>query len=167
MPRKAKQLNLNRRQFYPVPLTLEPRRKLRFIDGSKEDVKMAVNEAEFLARILEHKQVTPEITNTIRVLTVTACLILAKELDTHHVEPEMVRDIYPYADSLQARTYAKFSSRSWWTLSVTHRNSSSQWLDQRYKDECGTRRELHFHVSQTRRQAFGLAAFFPPKPHSG
>jgi len=97
MPQTKQAVKLSKRQFYPVPVTLEPKQKLRIIKASKQDVHMAVNEAEFVARILEHKQVTPEIANTIRALTAVACLFIAKALDTHEAEPQMVRDFWPYA----------------------------------------------------------------------
>jgi hypothetical protein len=79
-----------------IPFTPEPKKRLRPIKASTKAIDLAVGEGELLARILEHKDVTPEIANCIRVLAVGACLYTAKNLDTHELSPELIRDIYPW-----------------------------------------------------------------------
>jgi hypothetical protein len=88
--------DLDRRRTLHVPFTPAPKRKLRIIKGTPKAIEVAAGEGELLARILEHKDVTPEIANSIRGITVGACLYVAKELDTHELAPELVRDIYPW-----------------------------------------------------------------------
>jgi hypothetical protein len=87
--------DFTRRRTLRVPFTPEPK-KLRTIKGTSKAVDVAVGEGELLARILEHKDVTPEIANSIRAITVGACLYVAKELDTHELAPQLTRDIYPW-----------------------------------------------------------------------
>lgn len=106
MPRtKLSNALLNKTQFLHVPFTPNPKRKLRFLsqDSSEQEAGVAVAEAEILARILEDKHCPPEIQNSIRALMVGACLWTAKALDTHHVEPELVRDIYPYGRAIMGK----------------------------------------------------------------
>jgi len=104
---KRKDVNNSLRitQFLPVPFTPEPKRKMRYLseDTSKKEVGVAVAEAEILARMIENKHSTPQITNAIRALMVGACLHAAKGLDTHHIDPQMVRDVYPYGRVIESK----------------------------------------------------------------
>jgi hypothetical protein len=96
---------LNECQWLHVPVTLEPKRKLKAIKATDKQIDSAVTQAEFLARVLEHEQVTEHLANTIRALTVASCLYTARALEKHRVDPQMVRDIYPYAACLESKTF--------------------------------------------------------------
>lgn len=99
---RKRERDTRRRRPMVVPVTPDPRRIMRPYgsEAAKEDVDAAVLEAEFLARILEHEKVTPKLVNTIRFLVAGACLYVAKELDTHQIDPQLVRDILPYASAV-------------------------------------------------------------------
>lgn len=101
---------LSQRKYLHVPFTLEPKRKMRVITGTKDEIRIAVAEAEFFARALESKKATPDIRNTVRAATAGACLYVAKALDTHQVDAQLVRDIYPYARVLAPQLGKIFES---------------------------------------------------------
>jgi hypothetical protein len=80
-----------------IPFTPEQKKRLRPFNATDKAVRHAVGQGELLARILEHEDVTAEIANCIRVIAVGACLYVAKHLDTHELDPQLIREIYPWA----------------------------------------------------------------------
>ncbi len=106
MPRsKRLDLPLDQTAVLYVPFTPEPKRKLRYFsqETTQKETGVFVAEAEVLARILEHKDCPPDIRNTIRALMIGACVYTAKALDTHHVDPQMPRDLWPYARAVEGK----------------------------------------------------------------
>lgn len=88
--------DLHGRGFLPIPYTSLPKRRMKPFDVSDVDIDTAAARGEFIARVLESEELTPNMRNTARILIIAACLYTAKALDTHHPDPQMARDFYPW-----------------------------------------------------------------------
>jgi len=99
--------DLSKRQWLHVPVTYEPKRKLKILNATDKQIDTAVAQAEFIARVLEHEDATEETINLARSVIMGSCLYVATILETHRPDPQMARDIYPYAAALMSKRVNK------------------------------------------------------------
>ncbi|GEM_PF-3636532 len=100
------EINLKQPKRYVLRFTFEPKHKLMLFDCTNAEIEKAVSEAEFLARVLECELVTDELVNTLRAVMFGCCAYLADALGTHLPDPQMIRDIYPYARLVKAEVFS-------------------------------------------------------------
>lgn len=97
----------NRRPLF-VPFTPDTKRRLKPISATREQVQMYAARAELMKRVLHDDRCTPHLRELGRCLTVGACLYLAKALDSHQVDAQLLFDIWPWANAVEPKKFQVF-----------------------------------------------------------
>lgn len=94
-------------QTKTVTVTANPAR-LRWVKATDKAVNDSVQEAELLARVFESGEASTDLWKCGRMIVIAACLHTVKGLSRYHADPQMIRDIYPYARIFAKRQMRKY-----------------------------------------------------------